>query len=303
MTETLDLQLPNLRMKALAWGPADGRLVVCLHGFPDSAHSWRHLGPLLADKGFRVVAPFMRGYAPTEIPADGDYHAGALVCDAFDVHAALGAPDDAILIGHDWGAFASNSAAAYPDSPFKTVISMAVPPIAAISEAKFGLVRTAKMGLIQLRMSWYILYFQLPMLPERTLERVIGRLWRDWSPRGADVAADVATTLTALPTPAHRAAAVGYYRAITHPGTVSPAYAELNGYIQQLPRIPILYLHGEQDGAMQVGYTEQLAAVLPAGSAVHTVPGAGHFLQVDQPDAVAAAIVRYLGADRIEEGR
>lgn len=295
--EILDLQLPRLRMKALAWGPADGRLVVCLHGFPDSAHSWRRLGLMLADKGFRVVAPFMRGYAPTAIPADGDYHVGALVCDAFDLHAALGAPDDAVLIGHDWGAFASNSVAAHPDSPFKTVISMAVPPLAAIGEAKFGPARTAKMGLIQLRMSWYILYFQLPVLPERTLERVIGRLWRDWSPRGADVAEDVATTLAALPTPAHRAAAVGYYRALVRPGVPAPAYTEFNGYIQSMPQIPILYLHGEQDGAMQVGYTEQLEDMLPPGSVVQTVPGAGHFLQVDRPDAVAAAILRYLGAD------
>jgi len=296
--EILDLQLPNLRMKALAWGPADGRLVLCLHGFPDSAHGWRRLAPRLAGAGHRVVAPFMRGYAPTAIPADGDYHVGALVSDALAVHAALGAPDDAVLVGHDWGAFASNSVAAYPDSPFKTVISMAVPPIAAISEAKFGMLRTAKMGLIQLRMSWYILYFQLPALPERTLRRVIGRLWRDWSPRGTDVAADVATTLAALPTPAHRGAAVGYYRAITHPGAVIPPYVQFNSYIQELPRIPILYLHGEQDGAMQVGYTEQLAGMLPSGSAVRTVAGAGHFLQVDQPEAVAAAILRYLRADQ-----
>ncbi|MGB8403823.1 MAG: alpha/beta hydrolase [Mycobacterium sp.] len=295
--EVLNLQLPRLRMSALAWGPADGRLVLCLHGFPDSAHSWRRLGPLLAAAGYRVVAPFMRGYAPTEIPVDGDYHVGALVSDVLDLHEALDGGPDAVLVGHDWGAFASNAVAAYPDSPFRTVISMAVPPLAAMSQARFGALRTAKMSLIQLRMSWYIMYFQLPGAPERTLHRVIPRLWRDWSPNGADVGEDVATTLAALPTAAHRAAAVGYYRALVHPGSVDRAYADFTRYLQALPLIPILYLHGEQDGAMQVGYTEQLSGVLPSGSVVQTIAGAGHFVHVDQPAAVGEAILCYLSAD------
>ena len=59
----------------------DGPLVLCLHGFPDSAWTWRHLLPELADAGFHAVAPFMRGYAPTELPADGSYQLGALVAD------------------------------------------------------------------------------------------------------------------------------------------------------------------------------------------------------------------------------
>lgn len=292
--DVLDLTLPNLRMSALAWGPADGRLILCLHGFPDSAHSWRHLGPRLADAGYRVVAPYMRGYAPTEIPVDGDYHVGALVSDVLELHSALGGPDDAVLVGHDWGAIAANAIAAYPDSPFHTVISMAVPPIRAISRSRLGPWRTVKMGLIQLRMSWYIMYFQLPGVPEQTLNSVIARLWRDWSPRGTDVSADVVTTLAALPTPAHRAAALGYYRAMVRPGGGDSPYAGFTAYMQELPRIPILYLHGQQDGAMQVGYTEQLLEMLPPGSCVQTFSGAGHFLQVDQPDAVCEAILRYL---------
>lgn len=291
--EVLDLRLPNLRMSALAWGPADGRLVLCLHGFPDSAHSWRYVAPLLAAAGHRVVAPFMRGYAPTEVPVDGDYHVGALMSDVLNLHAALGGAADAVLVGHDWGAFASNALAAYPDSPFQTVISMAVPPLAAISEARFGVARTVQMSAIQLRMSWYILYFQLPGLPERTLDRVIPRLWHDWSPAGIDVGDDVALALAALPTAAHRAAAVGYYRAFVQPG--GSAYADLTAYTRALPVVPLLYLHGEQDGAMQVGYADQLQDKLPAGSVVQRVTDAGHFVQVDQPAAVAGAILNYLG--------
>src|SRR3954468_21252852 len=87
----------------LTWGPADGPLALCLHGFPDSAHTWRLLGPALADAGFRVVAPFMRGYAPTTGPADGRYQTGMLASDAIELHAALGGDERAVLIGHDWG--------------------------------------------------------------------------------------------------------------------------------------------------------------------------------------------------------
>lgn len=292
--EILDLDLPNLRMSALSWGPSDGRLMMCLHGFPDSAYGWRRLAPMLADAGYRVVAPFMRGYAPTEVPADGDYHIGALVSDALDLHAALGGGDDAVLVGHDWGAITANALAAYPDSPFRTVISLSVPPIAGISQARFGVARTVQMSAVQLRMSWYILYFQLPGVPERTLDRVIPRLWQDWSPRGADVAVDVANTLAALPSVANRVAAVGYYRANVRPGGGGAGYREFDRYLKELPCMPILYLHGDQDGAIQIGYTEQLADVLPPGSGVRTIRGAGHFLQLDRPADVAAAILEYV---------
>jgi pimeloyl-ACP methyl ester carboxylesterase len=66
-----------------------GPLALCLHGFPDSAHTWRYLLPALADAGFHAVAPFMRGYAPTGIPADGCFQLGALVADAVGLHDAL----------------------------------------------------------------------------------------------------------------------------------------------------------------------------------------------------------------------
>src|SRR5215471_8093291 len=81
-----------------------GPLALCLHGFPDCAHTWLHLLPALADAGFHAVAPFMRGYSPTGIPADGAYQIGALAADATALHEKLGGDADAVLIGHDWGA-------------------------------------------------------------------------------------------------------------------------------------------------------------------------------------------------------
>jgi pimeloyl-ACP methyl ester carboxylesterase len=88
-----------------------GPLALCLHGFPDSAWTWRHLLPALADAGFHAVAPFLRGYAPTAVPADGRYQTAVLALDAIGLHAALGGDDRAVLIGHDWGAIATYVAA------------------------------------------------------------------------------------------------------------------------------------------------------------------------------------------------
>src|SRR5438034_8401767 len=101
----------GLQFGFLEDGPPDGPLALCLHGFPDSAYSWRHLLPALAGAGFHAVAPFMRGYAPTEVPADGCYVPGALTADALALHEALDGDEDAVLIGHDWGAAAAYGAA------------------------------------------------------------------------------------------------------------------------------------------------------------------------------------------------
>src|SRR5690242_7115926 len=96
----------GLEFGYLSEGPADGPLALCLHGFPDTAYGWRHLLPELAERGYRAVAPFLRGYAPTSVPADGAYQTGALAADAIALHEALGGGPDAVLIGHDWGAAA-----------------------------------------------------------------------------------------------------------------------------------------------------------------------------------------------------
>src|SRR5689334_24781966 len=88
-----------------------GPLALCLHGFPDTAHTWRHLLPAPAGAWFHAVAPFMRGSAPTAIPADGATQLGALVADAVALHEVLGGDADAVLIGHDWGAGAAYGAA------------------------------------------------------------------------------------------------------------------------------------------------------------------------------------------------
>src|SRR5258706_3410644 len=98
------IRTPNVTFDALEEGA--GPLVLCLHGFPDQARSFRHQMPALAAAGFRVVAPHLRGYAPTSQPADGRLDGMALGEDVLALLDALEA-ERAIVVGHDWGAVAT----------------------------------------------------------------------------------------------------------------------------------------------------------------------------------------------------
>jgi pimeloyl-ACP methyl ester carboxylesterase len=291
--EVLTIDLPHLRVGALAWGPADGRLALCLHGYPDSAWTWRHLGPALAAQGYRVVAPFSRGYAPTAIPDDGDYHMGALMYDAIALHHELGGGSDAAVIGHDWGGMTASALAAHADSPFAKAVTMGVPFIPGFGKKGVG-GRVLRRMPKQARMSWYIIYQQVPGLSDRTLGRVIPRLWRDWCPPGYDATDDVARLWDALPDLAHRTAAVSYYRHQNPLSKPGPVYRSLHeGWDTALPRIPTLLMHGQLDGAIDVGLATISAEALPEGSRHEVITGAGHFMHLDRPAVVAGLISEY----------
>ena len=292
--EVVEIELSHLRVTALAWGPKRGRLILCLHGFPDSAWSWRRLAPSLANRGFRVVAPFTRGYAPSRLPADDDYTVGALMSDAVELHRVLDGGRDAVLIGHDWGAFTCNAVAAWPASPFSHHVSMSVPPVASIAPRRGALRALLRILPQQSRMSWYVMFFQLPVLPERVVQRLVAKLWRDWSP-GFEGADDVINALAAMPTTAHRVAAISYYRCLARNSTPAAAYAEPHRFRFGVPRLPFLYLHGTTDHALHPGFVDVAATALPEGSVVEMIERAGHFLQIEQPGAVADAILRFLG--------
>lgn len=283
------IDLPQVSLSALSWGPESGRLAVLLHGFPDTAHTWRHLGPALAAEGWRVVAPFTRGYAPSSVPADGSGHVAALMADAVGVHAALGGGDDAVLVGHDWGAITANALAAHPDSPFTRVVAMSVPPFAALRSP-----RALRVLPRQLRNSWYIAFNQLPRLPERTLDPLVRRLWRDWSP-GHDATEDLRHLARALPDQAHRRAVVGYYRALASPFPPPAEYRRWKGAEMRLPVVPTLYLHGAEDGCLDPRLAALVGPHLPAGSEVHIVAGAGHFLQLERPEEIGRKVLAFLG--------
>ncbi len=274
-------------------GPADGPLALLLHGFPDSAHTWRHLMPELAAAGYRAVAPFMRGYAPTSVPEDGAYQAGALAADAVALHDALGGGPDAVVIGHDWGAFATYGAANAAPQRWRRVVALSVPPISVMTTAFFDYE--------QLKRSFYIFVFQTP-LAEAALNRAfVEGLWRDWSPDdGRDRSQDVDRVMECLAAPENVSAAIGYYRAMLDPSRLVERYAAEQEATAKIGEKPVLYLHGSDDGCLGAdvvapgGDLGAVEAALPPGSRAHLVPRAGHFLHLDRPQDVNGLILDWL---------
>jgi pimeloyl-ACP methyl ester carboxylesterase len=261
-----------------------GPLALCLHGFPDSAHSWRHLLPALADAGFHAVAPFMRGYAPSAIPDDGCYRSGALVADAVALHDALGGDERAVLIGHDWGAEAAFGAAAFAPERFRRVVAIAVPPpeLADRMFEDFG----------QLKRFWYFFLLLTPFA-ERVVDlALLDRLWRDWSP-GYDPSEDLELLEPCLRDPARLAAAIDYYRAYVDAAEGRPYEAETAARFKQAPQ-PTLYLHGAQDGCVGLDIVRDTERYLAPGSRMDVIEDAGHFLHLEQPEAVNERIVAWV---------
>ncbi|GAA2106259.1 alpha/beta fold hydrolase [Actinomadura alba] len=275
----------GLQFRFLSAGASDGPLALCLHGFPDSAHTWRHLLPELARAGFRAVAPFMRGYAPTQVPGDGAYQTGALAADANALHEALDGGPDAVLIGHDWGAATAYGASALAPGRWRRVVALAVPPVNSMAAAFFDYE--------QLKRSFYIFLFQTP-LAEMALNRsFVEGLWRDWSP-GYEAAEDVAHAMDCLRSPEHATAAIGYYRAMLDGSRHVEAYATEQAAMTRVGERPVLYLHGADDGCLGAAAVQDAERYLPAGSRVEVVPGAGHFLQLERPVEVNSRILGWV---------
>jgi len=267
-----------------------GPLALCLHGFPDCAYTWRLLLPALADAGFHAVAPFLRGYAPSAVPADPEYHLGALIADASALHDVLGGTRDAVLIGHDWGAEVAYGAAALAPDRWRRLVTLAVPP-AALDPVLFS-------DFEQLRRFWYMFMFRDPAGFAEALVAADGmsfvdRLWREWSP-GFDAGEHLALVKESLADPANLAAAIGYYRANGPAAQATARYAREQAAVGQQPPQPTLYLHGENDGCVRADLARAADAALGPGSRVLVIEEAGHFLHLERPGQIGELIVGWL---------
>ena len=268
----------------------DGPLALCLHGFPDSPHTWRHLMPALAVAGYRAVAPYMRGYAPTSVASSGVYQTAALSRDANALHEALGGDRRAVIIGHDWGAPSVCGAAIDAPDRWSKVVSMAVPPGPALGAAFLS-------NLAQIQRSWYMFFFQHGLSNHVVAAAdlaFIDMLWAQWSP-GFDARDDLQHVKASLRNPENLQAALGYYRATLGEGKRDPELAALQQRMGgEYPSQPLLYLHGENDGCIGREVAEAARAMSPSNVSYAFVADAGHFMQLEQPERVNELIVNFV---------
>lgn len=267
-----------------------GPLALCLHGFPDHASSFRHQLRALADMGYRAVAPYMRGYAPTGQPPDGCFQTASLGQDVIALINALG-DGKAVVVGHDWGALAAYAAAVIAPDRIEKLVTMAIPYGSGFINALIG-------DPVQQRRSWYMFFF-LTALAEPALARddfaLIERLWRDWSPGWSPAAEDLRAIKETFRQPGVVKAAISYYRFAFLRELQRPALADLQARIGREPiRVPTLYLHGKDDGCMGSEIGGDLQELFPAGIHKVIVPNAGHFLHLERPDLVNNTIRGFL---------
>ena len=267
-----------------------GPLLLLLHGYPDTAWSWEHQIPVFAEAGYHVVAPFLRGYPPTEIPAGGWYDRATLAMDVKGLIDALGDGRPCDLVGQDWGAALSYGVlAAFPERVRRAVL-MAIPhPVVATQ----GMASPA-----QIHRAFHWWFFQLPGLPEQAVPAddfaFIDYLWDQWSP-GHGEQAHLARIKQTLSQPGAVAATLGYYRALLNPTLQDPALADLRARLDGPIAVPTLALCGADD--IRAEPMAGQAHLFTGPYRFDVVPDCGHFLHRERPDEINRRVLDWLKHD------
>jgi pimeloyl-ACP methyl ester carboxylesterase len=260
------------------------RLALCLHGFPESAYSWRYQMPLLAQLGYYVWAPDLRGYGGSSRPLGvAAYALENLQEDVAALIEASGAKE-VVLVGHDWGALIAWYYAMFGRLPISRLIIMNVPHPALMEKG----LRTRR----QLAKSWYIFFFQLPWIPEWGLARrsceAIGRMFRDMAVDKSRFPDEVLRVYRdAAAEPGALTAMVNYYRALIR----GLRRTRRRGIVPI--ETPTLVIWGEVDAALgkELSYgTENYVGNLT----LRYLPNVSHWVQQEAPETVNGMIEAWL---------
>lgn len=270
----------NLSFSYLELG--EGPLVLCLHGFPDTAHTWQYLMPVLAQAGFRVVAPFMRGYPPTALPQDNDYSAVKLGADVSALISAFGA-DQAILIGHDWGALAVYAAANLHPEKVAKMVTVAIPHPRSIRLSPAAAWKSRHFFTFQLR-RWAC--WQL----RRNNFAYVDSIYKRWSPTWDFPPYETALIKEALAKPGAVEAVLGYYWSFASDRNNQ----DVQNLLRKKTTVPTLCLVGAADGALNVESMPETPRAFTGPYDYKVLPQVGHFLHREVPDEFVALVVDYL---------
>lgn len=265
-----------------------GPLVLLLHGFPQFWWAWRHQITALADAGFRVAAPDLRGYGASDKPARG-YDPYTFAADVAGLVRALG-ERDATVVGHDWGGVLGWTAA--------TLHPQVVASLVVLSSAHPMRHREAmlKDPRGQLRASLHLLAAQRPWTAERALVRddgaMVERLLRQWSGPGFPNAEAVRRYRDAIQVRHVSNTSLEYYRWLVRSQT-RPSGIRYFKRMQQPVAAPTLQLHGALDTCVLPRTALGSGRYVEGTYEWRLVEGVGHFLPEESPELVSAEIVRW----------
>ena len=265
-----------------------GKLALCLHGFPENSFSWRKQLPVLADMGFKVWAPNLRGYGNSPKPSKvSDYSVDKLLHDIVGLIDASDS-DELTIIAHDWGGILAWIFASRELRPLTKLVILNCPHPVAFKSG---------MNLRQFLMSWYMYFFQIPYLPEwyfgRNNAMPIRRLFEKTSvnsemfpPEVTEVYRKHAAQDGAL------TSMINYYRALFR-------YPPRMHGINQEPRkitTPTCLIWGEQDVALSKHLALKTVEFVD-NSQTRFIPNGSHWIQQDCPDEVNEIMTEFLSND------
>lgn len=294
--EVITLHNGARKFSARLYGQDSSRpVVLCLHGFPDNANSFHfQIGDFVA-AGYRVLIPTLRGYEPSSITADADYHLASLAQDVFawldELHL-----DKVHLVGHDWGAAIAYAASAIAPDRFLSLTTMAVPhPARFMREGLSGVP-------LQILNSWYMFFNQIPVLSDYLIRQrdwqFIRFLRRRWSPDQVLTNTQWSDLFETFSKPGVVKAMLSYYR---HNASLPLMLGFRQSIMSDIKIIlvPNLAITGADDGCVDTrvfDYT-MLAKDYPRGFRVERIEGAGHFVHQENPVEVNSLIISWLASN------
>jgi pimeloyl-ACP methyl ester carboxylesterase len=274
-------------------GPRGGFPVVLLHGWPDDVRTWDRVAAKLNEAGFRTIAPYLRGFGPTQFCEKSTMRSGqlsALGSDAIEMAQALGL-DRFALVGHDWGARAAYIAA--------TELSERVTRLVAIAVGYGTNSPDQQLALTQIKNYWYHWYFSLPRGIElvKNARHELGKfMWKTWSPAWQFSEAEYAATAASFENPDWADVTIHSYRHRWGYADGDPRYSDLEHRLAPIPpvTVPTLVLHGEIDACNDPATSAGKEKFFTNRYVRKVLPNVGHFPQREDPERVAGEIIVWL---------
>lgn len=288
---TTTIQAAGLTFPALRAGTT-GPLVVCLHGFPDNYEGYRGIAATLAEQGYQVVCPLLPGYSPANQRQGGTHNAlyvRDVLTELVEVLLKETGQRRCHLVGHDWGCVVACMMAEHRPNLYFSLCAMGVPY--GMSWAKM-VVRCPS----YLLHAWYILFFQFRGLADWLIRRrrfaFLAWLMKHWSPNYPGIQAMQQSVIQTFEKPGVLKAALDYYR--TSMFSLTLQGFEIRALLNKTIHVPTLALRGQNDICLPESVWEVTSPrSFPKGLTLEVLAGAGHFIQYEQPDAIAQRLLRW----------